>query len=134
MKVNMFDNKSAEANSLLFQVAKNKRGEIMANIKKKTNTHHDKEVKNMVGDVLCDTKFAFHAIDGQTFRSILNLTNAIDTMSDDTYYFHVTDAKNDFYNWIKEVFQEKDLAAKILSAKTKDKSQIVLLKWILQHK
>ena len=70
-------------------------------------------------------------IDGASFANIMDLAKALDTMNDDVFYYHVTDWKNDFSNWVRDVFEEAELAEKLMEAKNKEQHQIILLKYLL---
>lgn len=66
--------------------------------------------------------------DGTAIKSVSDLAMMMDNISDDNYNFHVTEEKNDFSNWIRDVFNDHELAESLLSVKDKKESQIMLLK------
>ncbi len=132
MRVEIKGDDEGSVPDLLFRVAQEKRGEIDMKANKKhvapmPEKKHSDETK-------CDEAHAFRAMDGASYRSVVELANALDTMSDDTFYYHVTEQKNDFCSWLKEVFHEEALADKMLRARTKDRHQIVMLKHLLEKK
>ncbi|KHO46601.1 MAG: hypothetical protein QS98_C0002G0049 [archaeon GW2011_AR3] len=116
-----------DADNLLFQAFKQRRGEILGKEKKK---RVKAEKKHASYDKSCEPGQAFHAIDGSSYASLSDFANALEHMSDDTFYYHVTDSKNDFHNWIKDVFQEPKLAEKLLHARTKEKHEVVMLRYL----
>ena len=67
---------------------------------------------------------------GSTIKSLEELAHNLDSISDEDFSFHVDGNKNDFANWIRDVFGRADLAESILPIKDKKESQIVLLKHV----
>ncbi|HII17445.1 TPA: hypothetical protein HA361_06030 [Candidatus Woesearchaeota archaeon] len=55
----------------------------------------------------------FHAIDGSVISSLHHLAESLEWMSDDTYYYHVNEHKNDFANWVEHVHSNAALASDI---------------------
>jgi hypothetical protein len=55
----------------------------------------------------------FVLCDGRKIKSGKELADTLQLISDDMFKYHVTDAKNDFANWINDVFGEPDVAKKI---------------------
>jgi hypothetical protein len=129
MRVNLGKEEVKSGQDLLFEVAKRKRGGIMPKIKKNLGKLMHKKAHS---DSNCDPGHAFLAVDGSTFSSIMDLTDALEMMSDDTFYYHVNDFKNDFANWVKDVFHMDELADQIQRARTKERTEIVLLRHILK--
>lgn len=74
----------------------------------------------------------FYVIDGSIIKSLRELADALDQISDDTFYYHVTDTGNDFCNWVKDVLKEMELAEKLLEAGTREKHQIEVLKFLVK--
>lgn len=62
----------------------------------------------------------FYANDGSVIRSLHELPDALRNMSPETFLFHVTPEKNDFHNWVLDVFKHSSVARKIKTAKTKE--------------
>lgn len=58
---------------------------------------------------------AFYVYSGPTLKSLSDLANELETMSDDSFRHHTT-GKNDFSNWVKDVFKDFELASKIEKA------------------
>lgn len=73
----------------------------------------------------------FIVVDGSALKSLRELAEALDTMSDDAFYYHVTKEKNDFANWVRDVFNEAGLAEKLVNAQTREKHEIEVLKHLL---
>ena len=60
----------------------------------------------------------FYCIDGSVLRSILELEQKLRTISSRAFYHHVSQSRNDFRNWVRDVFHEHNLANEMLRAKT----------------
>ncbi|MEM2121666.1 MAG: DUF5752 family protein [Candidatus Woesearchaeota archaeon] len=69
---------------------------------------------------------------GKKLGSIEELVNELRTMSDDVFYFHVNDYKNDFENWIRFVFMNEELANKVSKLRTKNDFLLELQNYLLK--
>jgi len=67
-------------------------------------------------------------------KSLIELVDALETMDDETFYHHANEERNDFYNWIKEAFNENELATRLLSANNKRDVQVIILREIVKRK
>lgn len=74
----------------------------------------------------------FFVIDGSTIASMQELVNALDSMNDDIYYYHVTSDRNDFANWVREVLKMEDLADKLTHAQGALRAETIILKHLLE--
>lgn len=74
----------------------------------------NKSMKTVEGD-LC-----FFVNDGRVIQNIGQLTDVFSEISDETYSYHVNSDKNDFANWIGDVFGHKKLAGELKRVKTKE--------------
>ncbi len=79
----------------------------------------------------CADENAFILIDGRSLVSINELADALEKMSDDVFYYHVTPERNDFSNWIKDVFKIKDLGEKVSKGRNPLETEIIILKYFL---
>jgi hypothetical protein len=61
----------------------------------------------------------FVLCDGRKIKSGKELADILQLINDDMFKYHVTDAKNDFSNWINDVFGEVELAKKMRSMKNR---------------
>ena len=68
----------------------------------------------------------FVLCDGRKVKSGKELADILQLVSDDIFKYHVTDTKNDFANWINDVFGEPDLAKKIRTMRNKMEVSIEL--------
>lgn len=78
-----------------------------------------------------DKYFLVH--DGTIIKSVLELVDVLEFMDDATFYYHVNNTRNDFYNWIKDVFEEPEIAARLLSTTDKRTMQVILLREIVRE-
>lgn len=60
----------------------------------------------------------FYCADGSVLHNISELRQKLKTISPQAFCHHVSQSKNDFHNWIRDVFQDYELANDILKAKT----------------
>lgn len=72
----------------------------------------------------------FYLSDGRVLKNLDELAEALNKMSDDTFNRHVTDSKNDFSNWINDVWEEKILASSLRNVKDKTIMRQILLKYL----
>jgi predicted transcriptional regulator len=79
-------------------------------------------------------QFNFGVHDGKVLKSLRDLKAALYNMSDDTYRYHANKDKNDFANWVNDVFQAPALAQELRTAKTRQEAAKVLEKGIQGHK
>jgi hypothetical protein len=70
-----------------------------------------------VGEVEAYGDKRFFVSDGQILSKISDIPAALNTMSDDTFSYHVNGERNDFANWISSVFLNGDLSKKIVKSK-----------------
>ncbi|MFA5032252.1 MAG: polysaccharide deacetylase family protein [bacterium] len=59
---------------------------------------------------------SFFLQDGRILRTLKDLKDTLDTMDDSIFYHHVSLDRNDFANWVRDVFKLPDLAVKIANA------------------
>ena len=62
----------------------------------------------------------FYLNNGLVLKSITELKKELKNMDHLTFYYHVTEHKNDFAAWVYHVFNNKKLAEKIGQVKTKE--------------
>jgi hypothetical protein len=114
-------------------ISRMRRRDDMAKKKSGRNEHKEAKLERVLAESIPPEKyFVLHS--GICIRNIEELAHMLDTMSDADYSYHVNDAKNDFANWIRDVFNKPELADAIIPIKDRKESQIVLLKHVLKHK
>ncbi|MEM3154506.1 MAG: hypothetical protein QW165_02990 [Candidatus Woesearchaeota archaeon] len=78
-------------------------------------------------------KYSFHLHDGRKLRSVYELIDELETMSEETFRHFVTDTENHFANWIEGVFKEKQLADELRHIKNRIDTQRALLKHLVRE-
>ena len=74
----------------------------------------------------------FVLCDGQVVKDYLELARLLETLNDDMFYYHVNDQKNDFANWINDVFKEEDLAKDLRAARGRMETMALLYKHLFE--
>jgi hypothetical protein len=78
-------------------------------------------------------KYSFNLQDGRKLRSIYELIDELETMTDETFRQYATDFENHFANWIEHVFSEKSLAEEIRHVHNRIDAQRALLKHLVRE-
>ena len=73
----------------------------------------------------------FRVIDGSEIKNLLELAHSIEKMSDDSFYYHVNENKNDFSSWVKDVFNQEELANEISKKNGRLETQAAILKFLV---
>ncbi|MBW2978154.1 hypothetical protein KY331_04880 [Candidatus Woesearchaeota archaeon] len=60
---------------------------------------------------------AFKLANGKTIKNILELKGALKNINKEVFNCHVNPNKNDFYSWIRDIYEDKILAESIKNAK-----------------
>jgi len=77
------------------------------------------EAKRRLGDVPDEKRFWCH--DGKTIKNVKELGRALIEMSDETFHYHLSEGRNDFSKWVREVVGDDQLAETL--GKTKSRIQ-----------
>jgi len=77
-------------------------------------------------------EYEFFLSDGRKLKSVYELIDALETMNDDLFGQHVNKAKNDFSNWIKDVFKEPSVAKELKRIEDKIETQKLLMRRLIQ--
>jgi hypothetical protein len=64
----------------------------------------------------------FWCNDGRTFRDLRELAEGLMAMSNETFYHHVNQEKNDFSNWVRDVINDGELASDLVKATCRDEA------------
>ena len=75
----------------------------------------------------------FVVADGRKVKNIMELADALETMSEEIFRHHANEFKNDFSAWVKDVFYEHSLAEDISRAKNKLETQIAILRRLVKE-
>jgi hypothetical protein len=92
--------------------------------KRKTPKRLEKETHPTKYFILCN---------GKPLKNIKELADIMEDIEDHVFNHHVTEDRNDFATWVKDVFKEIELAKKIAGVKDKKHIQLVIYKHI-SHK
>jgi len=70
----------------------------------------------------------FSLCTGALVKDIKELAFILEYLSDEELNHHINSGRNDFSNWIRDVFGEKKLAEDLSKTKDRKEMQIILLK------
>ncbi|MFA5033411.1 MAG: hypothetical protein WC614_10370 [bacterium] len=76
----------------------------------------------------------FFLNDGRSLGTIMELQNALGNMDNSVFKHHVTTERNDFSNWIKDVFNETTLAGKVAKMENRFNMKETIEKYISEGK
>lgn len=62
----------------------------------------------------------FRLSNGRVLKNLNELLNALKSMDDETFKSHADENKNDFGNWVRDVFKDEELAKLIFNSKTRE--------------
>ena len=75
----------------------------------------------------------FVVADGRKLKNIIELADALETMSEEIFRHHVNEFKNDFSSWVKDVFYDHSLAEDLSRAKNRLETQIAILRRLVKE-
>ena len=75
----------------------------------------------------------FIVADGKKLKNIIELADALETMSEEIFRHHANEFKNDFAAWVKDVFYDHSLAEDIARAKNRLETQIAVLRRLVKE-
>jgi hypothetical protein len=75
------------------------------------------EAKKRLGDVPDEKRFWFQ--DGKAIKNIKELRKALIDITDETFHHHLSEGRNDFSKWIREVVGDEKLANDLGRAKSR---------------
>ncbi|GEM_PF-689195 len=87
-------------------------------------------VRKTLGKAPEEHHFVLH--DGRKLKSLYDLVDELETMSEDAFKEYVSDFKNDFSNWAKDVFNASDLAEELKNVKNRFDAQKSIMKHIMR--
>jgi len=74
----------------------------------------------------------FKLANGKELSNLLDLAHSFEEMADETFFHHSNDAKNDFSNWIRDIFELEDLSNSLRAA-SKEESKAKVYRHLLQE-
>ena len=87
--------------------------------------------KKVLGEAPVEQHFV--VADGRKLKNIIELADALETMSEEIFRHHANEFKNDFSNWVKDVFYDHSLAEDISRAKNRFETQIAILRRLVKE-
>ena len=75
----------------------------------------------------------FIVADGKKLKNIIELADALETMSEEIFRHHANEFRNDFATWVKDVFYDHSLADDISKAKNRLEAQIAILRRLVRE-
>ena len=75
----------------------------------------------------------FVVADGRKLKSLVDLAKALESMSEEVFRHHVNDIRNDFSNWVNDVFQDAGLSEELAKVRDKAGSELVLLRKLIKE-
>src|SRR3989338_425989 len=87
--------------------------------------------KKVLGEAPVEHHFV--VADGKKLKNIIELADALETMSEEIFRHHANEFKNDFSAWVKYVFYDHSLADDISRAKNRLETQIVILRRLIKE-
>lgn len=73
----------------------------------------------------------FTLADGTSLSNFIELVHALEKMSAETFKHHVTETKNDFSNWINDVFDDHELGDELAKKKTKTETHVAVMQHVI---
>ena len=130
-----YKNKEVNNNSSGDIVAKKRGKAAKSNSKDSSNKQLQRlEViirKKVLGEAPVEHHFV--VADGRKLKNIIELADALETMSEEIFRHHANEFKNDFSNWVKDVFYDHSLAEDISRAKNRLETQIAILRRLVKE-
>jgi len=75
----------------------------------------------------------FILCNGQPVKNVKELAGLLENIDDSVFNHHVNLDKNDFSNWIKDIFEDSELAKELAGVTGKEKTSIVLYRHLVKH-
>ena len=82
------------------------------------------EINEKLKDVPGDKVFWVH--DGSVLKNLNELAEALRKMKNEIFKYHVNSEKNDFYNWVRDVINDHELAGQIKEIKNRLKAASIV--------
>ncbi len=87
--------------------------------------------KKEFGKAPVEKHFVLH--DGRKIESMFQLVDELETMSEDAFRKYVTEWKNDFAQWVRDVFEAPGLADEIQQVRNRMETQRAVMKHLLRE-
>ena len=77
-------------------------------------------------------EYHFVLADGRKLRDMLELVESLENMNEDVYRHHVNEVRNDFSTWVRDIFNEHELADEIAKLNNMVDTKITVMKHLLK--
>jgi hypothetical protein len=84
---------------------------------------------NILGEA--PQEMEFYLSDGRRLKSVFELVDALEHMSEDMFKEHVNEMKNDFSSWMSDVFKEPNIAKEMKKIQDRIETQKMLMKRLI---
>ena len=74
----------------------------------------------------------FRVANGTVIKNLKELDMAIENMSEETFKCHVSEVRNDFSSWIRDVIKDDKLANELLQIKDRRLTQLAILRRVVE--
>ena len=81
-------------------------------------------------DVKQENEFVLN--DGRKLKNLNDLVTALNTMDEATFRHHVSSSRNDFHNWVRDVYGDRKFARKLLAAETRSEMRYKLQRRVME--
>ncbi len=102
-------------------------------VKKKASKNTSKKVQRPLTTRNASPDKVFVLVNGHRLKNVKELADIMEKLEDYVFEHHVTEDRNDFATWLKDVFRDIDLAKEVAGCKDKKHIQLVLYRHI-SHK
>jgi len=91
-------------------------------------------VKKQKEKILKDAPVEHYFIlyDGEPVKNVKELADTLERIRDDIFYHHVNDEKHDFANWVRDVFEDDELATELKPLQNKDHVRIAIYRHLVK--
>ncbi|TAL53034.1 MAG: hypothetical protein EPN86_04805 [Nanoarchaeota archaeon] len=79
----------------------------------------------------CPPEKEFVTMSGEHLKNLFELSESLAKIDNNIFGHHVNSQRNDFANWVGDVFNEKELANAFRKSHTREQHEIKLLKHLL---
>jgi hypothetical protein len=104
-----------------------------ATVKKEVKSKKPKKARNPEIAKHVEPDKYFFLADGRPIKSLFELADSLEDMSDEVFIHHVNPDKNDFAKWVQDVFGDEDLAIKLGQSKSRPENQLIILKHLVRR-
>ena len=107
---------------------------VRQKIKKAIEPTTERVEVNIVRKTLGRSPEEYHFVlhDGRKLKSMYELVDELETMSEDAFKEYVSDFRNDFANWARDVFHAPDLAEELTRVRNRFETQKAIMKHMLR--